>query len=74
MKTGATFSFTLNLGNFQSAKMELSITDIDTDKPLDEQLAAATPYLDGSIAKLEGLLYEKMRASGLVKLVSERTP
>ncbi len=72
MKTGATFSFTLNLGNFQSAKMEMTLTDIDTELDLNEQLRAASPYLDGVMNALEERLYSKMRESGLVKLVAER--
>lgn len=72
MKISAAMTFTLNLGNYQSAKFELGVGEVDTAIPLDEQLAAAAPYIDGTLNWLEGHLYERMAASALLKQVAGR--
>lgn len=71
MEIGASFAFTLNLGNYQSARVEMTLSGISTDRPLEEQLAAAEPYIDGAIDWLEGKLYDRLRDNGLIKAVIE---
>ena len=41
MKIDQSLGFTINLGDYNNAKIEVSIRDIDTDKDLDAQMAEA---------------------------------
>lgn len=74
MKVGMAVSYTMNLGNFQSAKFDITLSEIDADQPLEPQLAAAAPYIDGIAEFIEGKLTHRMQASGLLPLVRDRKP
>ena len=41
MKIDQSLGFTINLGDYNNAKIDVSIRDIDTDKDLDTQMAEA---------------------------------
>ena len=41
MKIDQSFGFTLNLGDYNNAKIEVTIRDIDTEEDLDEQMTKA---------------------------------
>jgi len=41
MKIDQSLGFTVNLGDYNNARIDISIRDIDTDKDLDEQMAEA---------------------------------
>ena len=49
---GAKLSYTANLGNFNSAKIEVEISAIDTDADVDVQLEQAVETLQATFAKL----------------------
>ena len=39
-------SFTLNLGNYNSAKISVGIHDLDTEKDIEEQIVECRPVID----------------------------
>jgi len=39
-------SFTLNLGNYNSAKVSIGIHDLDTEKDIEAQIAECRPVID----------------------------
>ena len=39
MKVSQNMAFTVNLGNYQSAKVEIGIHDIDTEGDIEKQIA-----------------------------------
>jgi|TARA_Y100000034_G_C6676295_1_gene297139 hypothetical protein len=46
MKVSQNMAFTVNLGNYQSAKVEIGIHDIDTDGDVEQQIAEAKETFD----------------------------
>ena len=72
MKVGLGVSYTMNLGNYQSAKFDINLSEIDTEQPLAGQLAAAEPYIDGVAEFVEAKLTHRMQASGLLLAVAQR--
>ena len=46
MKVSQNMAFTVNLGNYQSAKVEIGIHDIDTDGDIDKQVDEAKEAFD----------------------------
>lgn len=71
-KVGVGAAFTLNLGNYQSAKYEVSVSEIDTEAPLEPQLEAAKSTVMGTAAWVEDLLYQRMRENSLIEAVRGR--
>jgi hypothetical protein len=66
MKVDQSLGFTVNLGDYNNAKIEVAIRDIDTEEDLDEQMAKAKKAInkawplvlsaaDAEVAKIRGL-------------------
>lgn len=51
-QVGAKLSYTVNLGNFNSAKIEIEITDVDANADVATQLEQAVPALQATFEKL----------------------
>ncbi len=64
--------FTLNLGNYQSARYEMTVSGIDTTAPLEPQLEAAHSHLLGTAAWVEEHLYKQLRENNLISAVRGR--
>lgn len=65
-------AFTLNLGNYQSAKYDMMVSEIDTEAPLEPQLEAAKATALGTAAWVEDMLYQRMRENDLIEAVRGR--
>jgi hypothetical protein len=62
-------AMTVNLGDYQSARYEVGIHEVDTDLPLEPQLAAVGAVYAHVMPVLEQQLYEKISGSQLVTWV-----
>lgn len=68
---GFSAQFTLNLGNYQSGKYEMSVSGIDTSSPLEPQLAVSQEYLQRTTQWLEEQLFTHLKDNQLIDAVRE---
>jgi len=63
--------FTLNLGNYQNAKYEMSVSGIDTSAPLEPQLAVSQEYMLQTARWLEEQLFNHFKENQLIDAARE---
>jgi hypothetical protein len=71
---GATVSFTVNLGAYQSARYEAHIEGIDPSLPIGPQVTAGVQALPAVFAALEAALVAQLKDNGVILAIRERKP
>lgn len=74
LTVSASVNFTINLGNYQSARFEQGVQGIDPTMPLEPQLALAAPALQAAVARLEDDIAKHLMDNGLIDAVRARKP
>ena len=65
--------FTLNLGNFQSARYDMRIDGVDPALPLEPQFNGVGQALLGTAVWLEEQLFKQMHENGHIAAVTARS-
>lgn len=68
----ASVSFTLNLGNYQSARYEMGVAGVDPALPIEPQIAQAVGTFPVVAAGLEQAILAQLRENDIIIAVRQR--